>query len=66
MQLEFAVKKLLASEGYDPQFGARPLKPAIQEHMLDPLATKMLAGNFGPVEKFKVGANGDSPTFKPK
>ena len=54
------------SKGYDPQFGARPLKRAIQEHLLDPLATKLLAGEFRPGEKIKVGANGDSLTFKVK
>jgi ATP-dependent Clp protease ATP-binding subunit ClpA len=41
-----AAKSLLAKELYDPQFGARPLKSAIQEHLLDPLATKLLAGAF--------------------
>src|ERR1035438_1603137 len=49
-------KRLLAKEGYDPQFGARPLKRAIQEHLLDPLATKLLAGEFKPGDKIKVSA----------
>ena len=48
------------------QFGARPLKRAIQEHLLDPLATKLLAGEFKPNDKIKVSANGDSLTFKAK
>ncbi len=61
-----SAKSLLAKEGYDPQFGARPLKRAIQEHLLDPLATKLLAGEFKPGEKIKVGANGDGLTFKAK
>ena len=41
-----AAKKLLASEDYDPQFGARPLKRAIQQHVLDPL-----------VQLFRTGLN---------
>ena len=41
-------------QGYDPQFGARPLKRAIQEHLLDPLATKLLDGSFKPGDKIKV------------
>ena len=59
-------KKLLASEGYDPQFGARPLKRAIQEHLLDPLATKLLAGEFKPGDKIKVGAKDGELFFEKK
>ena len=59
-------KKLLASEGYDPQFGARPLKRAIQEHLLDPLATKLLAGEFKPGDKIKVTANDEGLIFAKK
>ncbi len=36
----------LAEKGYDPAFGARPLKRAIQSELLDPLAVKMIAGEF--------------------
>jgi ATP-dependent Clp protease ATP-binding subunit ClpB len=57
-------KKLLAKEGYDPQFGARPLKRAIQEHLLDPLATKLLAGEFKPGDKIKVTAKDDELVFQ--
>ena len=56
-------KKLLASEGYDPQFGARPLKRAIQEHLLDPLATKLLAGDFKPGDQIKVSAPDEALFF---
>ena len=51
-----AAKQLLAKEGYDPQFGARPLKRAIQEHLLDPLATKLLLGEFKPGDRIKGGS----------
>ena len=51
---------------YDSQFGAGPLKHAIQEHLLDPLATKLLAGEFRPNDRIKVGANGDKLVFQPK
>jgi ATP-dependent Clp protease ATP-binding subunit ClpB len=63
LDVDAAAKKLLASEGYDPQFGARPLKRAIQEHLLDPLATKLLAGEFKPGEKIKVTAEDDALKF---
>src|SRR6202000_3195651 len=46
LEVDDAAKKLIASEGYDPQFGARPLKRAIQEYLLDPLSMKLLAGEF--------------------
>jgi len=39
---------LLAQAGHDPQFGARPLKRAIQQHLLDPLSLKLLDGEFKP------------------
>jgi ATP-dependent Clp protease ATP-binding subunit ClpB len=54
LDVDKAAKSLIAKEGYDPQFGARPLKRAIQEHLLDPLATKLLAGEFKPGDKIKV------------
>ncbi len=66
LDVDDAAKKLLASEGYDPQFGARPLKRAIQTHLLDPLASKLLAGEFKPGEKIQVSAKGDRLTFQTK
>jgi len=66
LDVDAAAKQLLASEGYDPQFGARPLKRAIQEHLLDPLATKLLAGEFKPGDKIKVGAKGEELVFTKK
>jgi len=66
LDVDTAAKKLLASEGYDPQFGARPLKRAIQEHLLDPLATKLLAGEFKPGERIKVTAKDDALVFQKK
>lgn len=43
-----------AREGYDPQFGARPLKRAIQEHLLNSLATRLLSGGFTPGDTIRV------------
>jgi len=48
LRVDNSTRKLLAKEGYDPQFGARPLKRAIQQHLLDPLALKLLDGEFKP------------------
>jgi ATP-dependent Clp protease ATP-binding subunit ClpB len=56
-------RKLLASEGYDPQFGARPLKRTIQEQVLDPLAMKVLAGEFKPGDNITVSASNGELVF---
>jgi len=66
LDVDASAKKLLASEGYDPQFGARPLKRAIQEHLLDPLATKLLAGEFKPGERIKVSSKDGELVFAKK
>ncbi len=60
LKVDRSAKQLIAKEGYDPQFGARPLKRAIQDHLLDPLATKLLEGEFKPGDRIKVLArNGE-------
>jgi ATP-dependent Clp protease ATP-binding subunit ClpB len=56
--------RYLAKEGYDPQFGARPLKRAIQEYLLDPLAMKLLKGEFKPGERIKAAAENGEITFQ--
>jgi ATP-dependent Clp protease ATP-binding subunit ClpB len=66
LDVDKSAKALLAKEGYDPQFGARPLKRAIQEHLLDPLATKLLEGDFKPNERIRVSAKDDGLTFAKK
>jgi hypothetical protein len=55
-----------ARQGYDPQFGARPLKRAIQEHLQDPLTMKLLAGEYKPGDKIKVTADGEVLVFEGK
>jgi len=56
LEVDDAGKRLLAREGYDPQFGARPLKRAIQEKLLDPLATRILSGDFKPGDCIRATA----------
>jgi ATP-dependent Clp protease ATP-binding subunit ClpB len=46
VQLTDAARDLIAREGYDPTYGARPLKRTIQRRVLDPLAMRVLAGDF--------------------
>jgi ATP-dependent Clp protease ATP-binding subunit ClpB len=48
LEVSPSAKEALADAGWDPQFGARPLKRAIQHSLEDPLARAILAGEFGP------------------
>ena len=51
----------LAREGFDPQFGARPLKRAIQEHLVDPLAERILGGEVKPGDTVRVEGSREGP-----
>jgi ATP-dependent Clp protease ATP-binding subunit ClpB len=66
VELDKSARKLLAKEGYDPQFGARPLKRALQELVLDPLALKLLDGEFKAGDSIKVTAQDDELVFHKK
>ncbi len=66
LELDAGAKFFLAKEGYDPQFGARPLKRAIQEHLLDPLATKLLAGEFKSGDRIQVTTKNGALEFQKK
>ncbi len=50
-------KKLLAEKGYDPAFGARPLKRVIQNLILNPLAMKIVKGEINEGDEITIGAN---------
>ena len=58
-----AAKAALASEGYDPQFGARPLKRVIQHRIENALASRILAGEFEPGDEVAVHYEGGNFTF---
>ncbi len=55
--LSDAARKLLAEEGYDPAYGARPLRRVIQQRIENPLAQHLLAGDFGDGDTIHVGVN---------
>jgi ATP-dependent Clp protease ATP-binding subunit ClpB len=61
--LDNSAKELLAREGYDPNYGARPLKRAIQMLIQNPLAVKLLRGEILPGETVRVTAVGDKMEF---
>jgi ATP-dependent Clp protease ATP-binding subunit ClpB len=64
LHVDKSAKQLLASQGYDPQFGARPLKRTIQELLLDPLAQRILSGAYKPGDNIRVTAQGDEVIFE--
>ena len=56
--LKDGAKEFLGRQGYDPTYGARPLKRAIARYIQDPLALKLLEGKFAPGDVIEVGVNG--------
>jgi len=64
LDVEPAARQLIAKEGYDPPFGARPLKRTIQDLLLDPLATKLLVGEFKAGDHIKVVARDGELDFE--
>lgn len=66
LTVDKAAKELLGREGFDPQFGARPLKRAIQDQLLDPLAMRLLDGEFKPGSRIVVSADEKGLTFTHK
>ena len=63
LELTDAAKKQLGDEGYDPLFGARPLKRVIQQRIENPLASKLLDGDFPPGSTVHVDADAASGGF---
>ncbi len=63
LELTPQAKELLATEGYDPAFGARPLKRAIQRLIQNPLALGVLEGKFGEGDHLVADASGEALVF---
>ncbi|HEX8113584.1 MAG TPA: AAA family ATPase, partial [Kofleriaceae bacterium] len=53
----------VAEAGYDPVYGARPLKRALQKLVIDPLASRLLAGDFQPGDQIEAATEGDRIVF---
>jgi ATP-dependent Clp protease ATP-binding subunit ClpB len=64
LTLTGAALDAIAEEGYDPHFGARPLKRAIQRRIQNPLAMKLLAGEFKPGQTIVVDVSRGELTFE--
>jgi ATP-dependent Clp protease ATP-binding subunit ClpB len=57
-------RRFLAEQGYDPVYGARPLKRAIQKYVQDPLALKILGGEFIPGDRVELDASGEALSMR--
>jgi ATP-dependent Clp protease ATP-binding subunit ClpB len=63
IELSPTAKDYLAEVGWDPQYGARPLKRAVQRHLEDPLAKHVIAGDYPPGTHLRVERGPDGLTF---
>ena len=66
VELTEGAKSWLAKKGYDPLYGARPLRRAIERYVENPLSTKVLRGEFREGDTIKVDLKGDALTFTAK
>ncbi len=64
IELEEDARELIAREGYDPVYGARPLKRFIQSEIETPLARKILKGEISDGARVKVGVDGEQLKFE--
>ena len=68
LELAPAARQLIIRQGYDPQYGARPLKRALQRLVQNPLATAVLKGDIRPgaIMVAEVAPNGEELRFQPR
>ena len=64
LQISDLVLDRLGEAGFDPVYGARPLKRAIQQQIENPLAQKILSGDYLPSSTVKVGVGEEGITFE--
>ncbi len=64
LELSDAAKALVASQGYDPVYGARPLKRAIQKYILDPLSMEILEGKIREGQTIRVDERDGTLAFE--
>jgi ATP-dependent Clp protease ATP-binding subunit ClpB len=64
LTLTDAARRWLADEGFDPEFGARPLKRTLQRRVQDPLAMKLLSGEFKAGDRIEIDAGKGGLVFR--
>jgi ATP-dependent Clp protease ATP-binding subunit ClpB len=65
IELDDSAKDLLVNEGYDPVYGARPLKRAIQTLIQNPLAVKLLQGEIASGQTIRISGENGEMKFTP-
>ncbi len=65
IELSDAARDRLGEAGFDPVYGARPLKRAIQQQLENPLAERILSGDFGPGDTIRVDGDSEGLSFAP-
>ena len=63
LEYDDAAREWIAAEGYDPMFGARPVKRVIQREVINRLSKEILAGNIDREHPIRISANGSGLTF---
>ena len=63
LELEDSAKELLIEKGYDPAYGARPMRRAVERYLEDPMAEELLRGNIKPGETIQVKREGEKLVF---
>jgi ATP-dependent Clp protease ATP-binding subunit ClpC len=63
LQLDDKAKNFLVEKGYDPQYGARPMRRAVERYLEDPLAEEILKGNLHPGDPVQVTVESDKLLF---
>ena len=66
MVLEPDAKEFLITKGYDPQYGARPMRRAVERYLEDPVAEEILRGSYEPGQQLVVVRDGEKLAFKTK
>ena len=64
--LDAKAKDFLVEKGYDPTYGARPMRRSVERYLEDPLAEELLKGNLHEGEPVEVTAEGDKLVFSQK
>ena len=65
LEVSEAARDLLAERGYEPAYGARPLKRAIQTHLVEPLSEQIIAGHVRPGDRVSVEVDGERLEIRP-
>ena len=66
MELDEKAKEFLVEKGYNPDFGARPMRRAVERFLEDPLAEEILKGSLHEGEPIQVTRDGDKLVFNQK